>query len=227
MTIFYLLAMLCMLFVFYAQYKVQSTFRYYNRVLTRNGITGAQAAAIILKETGLHDVAIEEIGGTLTDHYDPGAKVLRLSAPVAETPSLAAVGVAAHEAGHAIQHASGYFMLRIRAGLLPFAQLGSQFGLLLVVIGFIIHALSLAWLGLILFSGVVLFQVATLPVEYDASARAIRILEKTGILSAEELPAAEEVLDAAALTYLSTTLYSVMMLLHYASLLMGASLDDE
>ncbi len=220
---YFLFALPALLLGLYAQYKVQSAFNKYSRVRTWRGITGAQAARYILDAFGLYDVRVEEVGGFLTDHYDPMHKVLRLSPQVARTPSIAAVGVAAHEAGHALQHAKGYWPLQIRTAVVPSVQVGSWLGPIIFMLGLFMRSTGLAWLGVILFSATVIFALITLPVEFDASARAKRLLVQQGILAPEELKGVNEVLNAAALTYVAAALQAISTLLYYIFLLGGFS----
>lgn len=206
-----------LLFAFYAQYRVRSAYTKYARVATRRGITAAEAAAELLARAGVSGVRIESINRPLGDHYDPRSKTLRLSAP--HSPSVAAVGVAAHEAGHAIQHARGYAPLALRSAVVPVASLGSQLAFPLFFIGLLFaymgsrFGVTLLYAGIALFSGVVLFTLITLPVEFDASRRAIRALAQTGLVSGEELGAVKEVLYAAALTYVAATAMAIAQLL--------------
>ena len=190
---------------------------------TWRGITGAQAARYILDAFGLYDVRVEEVGGFLTDHYDPMHKVLRLSPQVARTPSIAAVGVAAHEAGHALQHAKGYWPLQIRTAVVPSVQVGSWLGPIIFMLGLFVRSTGVAWLGVILFSATVIFALITLPVEFDASARAKHLLVQQGILAPEELKGVNEVLNAAALTYVAAALQAISTLLYYVFILAGLS----
>ncbi len=220
---YFLFALPALLLGLYAQYKVQSAFEKYSRVRTWRGITGAQAARYILDAFGLYDVRVEEVGGFLTDHYDPMHKVLRLSPQVARTPSIAAVGVAAHEAGHALQHAKGYWPLQIRTAVVPSVQVGSWLGPIIFMLGLFVRSTGLAWLGVILFSATVIFALITLPVEFDASARAKRLLVQQGILAPEELKGVNEVLNAAALTYVAAALQAISTLLYYVFILAGLS----
>ncbi len=220
---YFLFALPALLLGLYAQYKVQSAFEKYSRVRTWRGITGAQAARYILDAFGLYDVRVEEVGGFLTDHYDPMHKVLRLSPQVARTPSIAAVGVAAHEAGHALQHAKGYWPLQIRTAVVPSVQVGSWLGPIIFMLGLFVRSTGLAWLGVILFSATVIFALITLPVEFDASARAKRLLVQQGILAPEELKGVNEVLNAAALTYVAAALQAISTLLYYVFILGGLS----
>jgi uncharacterized protein len=206
----------------WAQSRVQGTFNQYSKVRTGSGVTGAQAARTILDHNGLQRVGLQQIGGTLSDHYDPGAKVLRLSKAVYELPSIASVGVAAHEAGHALQDKENYSPLRLRSVMVPAVQFGSWLGPILFLIGFIMAGTigtSLAWLGVILFGLTALFAVVTLPVEFDASARAKKQLAAMGILTPQEVQAVDKVLDAAALTYVAAAVQAISAVLYYVLLL--------
>jgi len=198
-----------------AQMWVQSAFRKYGARMNRRGITGARAAELILARAGLDDVRIETAQGFLSDHYDPRSRVLRLSPDVYSTPSLAAVGVAAHEAGHALQHAAGYAPLNLRTALVPAASVGSQLAWPLLVFGFLLQATALVKLGVVFFAAAVVFQLVTLPVEFNASRRALAAVESVGILGPDELPGARQVLTAAALTYVAAAVTSVMQLLYF------------
>lgn len=218
-----LFALPALLLGLYAQYKVQRAFERFSRVRTWRGITGAQAARYILDAFGLYDVRVEEVGGFLTDHYDPTRRVLRLSPQVARTPSIAAVGVAAHEAGHALQHARGYWALQLRSAAVPSVQVGSWLGPIIFMLGLFVRSTGLAWLGVILFSLTVLFALITLPVEFDASARAKRLLVQQGLVTHEELAGVNEVLNAAALTYVAAALQAISTLLYYIFILAGFS----
>lgn len=197
----------------YAQGKVQSTFQRYSRVLSQRGITGAQVARRILDSYGLHDVEIETIGGQLSDHYDPRSRKVRLSSGVYGGSSLASLGVAAHEVGHAIQHDTGYTPLYIRNSIIPITQIGSTLSFPLLLLGLFMGIPKLAYFGVLLFTGVVVFQVITLPVEFNASSRALAILDSEGFLSREELSGTKKVLDAAALTYVAAALMAALNLL--------------
>ena len=193
------------------------------------GITGAQAAQQVLHNAGINDVRIEAIAGSLTDHYDPRAKVLRLSETVYGSTSVAAVGVAAHECGHAIQHARGYVPLRFRSVLVPVANIGARIAWPLILFGLLITSKSSAFLieaGIIAFSLSVLFQIVTLPVEFNASKRAVRCIADTGMMYGEEIVAAKKVLNAAALTYLAGAASSVLQLLRLILLTRGRRRND-
>jgi len=200
----------------YAQYKVRSTYARYARVRTGSGITAAQAAQRILTGAGINDVEIQGIPGVLSDHYDPRHKVLRLSDP--NSPSVAAVGVAAHEAGHAIQHARGYKPLALRSAIVPMANLGSQLAFPLFFLGLIFRYEPFITIGILAFSAAVLFTLVTLPVEFDASRRAIISLREGYLISEEELGGVKEVLFAAALTYVAAAAMAALQLLMLLSL---------
>jgi Zn-dependent membrane protease YugP len=197
----------------YAQSKVNSTFHQYLREYSRSGKTGAQVARELLDSNGLHDVPVEVTPGSLTDHYDPRSRTLRLSSPVYQSSSLAALGVAAHETGHALQHADNYVPLGIRNNIFPIAAFGSRMAFPLFFMGLIFRGPMLMDLGILLFTAALLFQVITLPVEYNASKRAMALLTTGGYLVEDEAPKARAVLDAAALTYVAATAVAVMQLL--------------
>jgi len=199
----------------YAQWKVTSAYHRASRIGTHSGITGAQAAATVLDTAGLHSVGIEDIPGQLTDHYDPHAKVLRLSPDVYEGNSIASVGIAAHEAGHAIQDARRYTPLILRNAAVPLANFGSGAGWIILILGFALQMTGLIWIGIAVFSMTVLFQLVNLPVEFDASRRAKIELVNSGIITTEELPEVRRVLSAAALTYVAATLSSVLTLVYF------------
>ncbi|HEY3314497.1 MAG TPA: zinc metallopeptidase [Bacillota bacterium] len=220
----FILIIPALILAFYAQAKVSSAFNRYSAVRSSRGVTGAEAARGILDQAGLRDVTIERIGGRLADHYDPRRRVLRLSADVYDRASLAALGVAAHEAGHAIQHNVGYAPMRLRNSILPVAQIGSQGAWILFLLGLIMNALSLMDLGIILFAAAVVFQLVTLPVEYNASNRAIALLQSGGYISESEVGPTRQVLSAAGLTYLAATLMAVLQLVRL--LVIRSSRDD-
>ncbi|MDL2229686.1 zinc metallopeptidase [Treponema sp. OttesenSCG-928-L16] len=196
-----------------AQIMVKSTFSKYSRVQSERRISGKDAAELLLQVNNIKDVKIEGVRGELTDHYDPSSKVLRLSEPVYSQTSIAAIGVAAHETGHAIQHAVSYGPLGLRSFLVPAANIGSSFGPWLAIIGLFFSFPVLFNIGIILFSAAVLFYVVTLPVEFNASNRAIKILRSNAVLSEEELGGVKKVLTAAALTYVASALTAIMNLL--------------
>ena len=197
----------------WAQFKVKSTFAKYSKVVPRRKITGQDSAAMVLKSRSIRDVKIESVRGSLTDHYDPSTKVVRLSGPVFGENSISAIGVAAHEAGHAIQHAGGYGPLVLRSTLVPVANIGSMLGPYIAIAGLFFSMQPLLYIGILLFAGAVLFYLITLPVEFDASARAIAILRESNALSDEELSGVKKVLAAAAMTYVASALTAVMSLL--------------
>lgn len=204
-----------------AQLGVKRAYAKYGQVRVASGMTGADAAMNVLRHYGMTDVRIEHIPGNLTDHYDPRAKVIRLSDGVYGSASVAAVGVACHEAGHAVQHAKGYVPVKLRNAILPVCNIGSKLGIPLAVAGLIFSADLLVNVGLLLYSLVVLFQLATLPVEFNASRRAIRVIDDTGMLSQEELPGAQSVLRAAAMTYVASLVVSLANLLRLLALFAG------
>ncbi len=217
------------LLVLFATFAIQgwlkSTYAKFSRVPNSRGLTGAQTARAILDRYGLTQVKVEPIRGQLTDHYDPRSKVVRLSEGNYASPSLAALAVAAHETGHALQDAENYAPMRIREQLVPAAQIGSNFGPWLFIIGLMIGMIGLAKIGLYLFFAAALFQLVTLPVEFNASARALANLRKFELLTPQEIPAARKVLTAAALTYVAALAMSIAYLLQYSALL-GMGRDD-
>ncbi len=212
----YLLVVIGVVICLAASAKMKSTFNKYSKVRSRSGLTGREAAERVLRGAGIYDVRVEHVAGNLTDHYDPRDKVLRLSDATYNSASVAAVGVAAHECGHAIQHAKGYAPLKIRGSLVPVANLGSTLAWPLILLGLLFNGQSSVMflnLGILLFSLAVLFQLVTLPVEFNASARAVRILGDTGMLYPDELQDTKKVLTAAALTYVAGAAASVLQLL--------------
>ena len=211
-----------MIFAFYAQIKVKSTFEKYAKVHNRRGITGADAARRVLDAAGLYHVRVERVHGHLTDHYDPRENVIRLSDATYASTGIAAVGVAAHEAGHAVQHAKGYVPIKLRAAIIPLTRFGSMLSMPLFLIGMIFAGGSYVGggigemfmlVGILFFSFSTLFQLVTLPTEFNASSRAMRALEDGGLLAADELPAARSTLSAAAMTYVAALASSLASLL--------------
>ncbi|MBD5548155.1 MAG: zinc metallopeptidase [Lachnospiraceae bacterium] len=211
-------ALLCIL----ASSRVNSTYSKYAKIRSKRGITGAEAAQRILQMSGIHDVQIQHVAGNLTDHYDPSQKVLRLSDTVYGSNSVAAIGVAAHECGHALQHKEGYLPLKIRSALVPAANIGSRLGLPIVILGLVLGIgfelpgggyFSLAEIGIWVFALAVLFQVITLPVEFNASGRALKMLGSYGLMSEDEVGDCRRVLGAAALTYVAAAASSILQLL--------------
>jgi hypothetical protein len=219
----YLIFMLpAILLMMVAQWYVNSAYSKWSKVRNGRNITGADAADQLRRAGGLHDVRIEQVGGRLSDHYDPRQKVLRLSAGVAQTPSVAALAIAAHELGHAMQDKENYGPLRFRAALVPVVNVGSYLGWILILLGLFIGITGLAWLGVAVFAGGAVFALATLPVELDASARARRLLADTGLtISEDERRGVSRVLNAAAWTYVAGLVTAILQLLYYASLVTG------
>ena len=216
-----------LLLALYAQMKISSTYGKYSKVANMRGITGLQAAKSLLVSQGLNDVAIEGTAGQLTDHYDPRSKTLRLSQGVYDTPSVAALGIVAHEVGHAVQDHSGYLPLRFRSGLVPLANIGSTLSFILFILGLLVRQAGLIWLGVALFSMAVVFALVTLPVELNASRRARAMLANTGLVSLQEMDATKAVLSAAALTYVAALLQSVGQLMYFVFAALGMGGRDE
>lgn len=219
----FLLLIPALILTLYAQFKVQSTFARYAQVASKSGRTAAQVSRLILNAAGLRSIPVQEVEGNLTDHYDPRDKTLHLSKPVYNSDSVAAIGVAAHEVGHAIQDAKAYAPLALRSNLVPAANLGSQLAIPLFFMGIIFSFPMLMDIGIIAFSLAVAFQLITLPVEFNASSRAVKILSDGGYLTQDELPMARSVLNAAALTYLAS---AAMAVLNLVRLLMLRSQRD-
>jgi len=219
----YLIFMLpAMILMMLAQGYVSSTYRKWSRIANRTKISGAQAAQRLISAGGLYNVQLESTRGQLTDHYDPRSKVLRLSEGVYNSPSVAAVAIAANELGHAMQDQEGYFPLRVRSAIVPAVNIGSYLGWILIIIGMLLRMTELAWLGVIVFSGGAIFALATLPVELNASARAKRLLVETGIIYGEdEQKGVNSVLNAAALTYIAGLVTALLQLFYFASMVMG------
>jgi Zn-dependent membrane protease YugP len=216
-----------LIFMIYAQTKVNSAFNKYSKVANSQHVTGAEAAEKLLRSNGLDDIKVEGVKSRLGDHYDPSKKVLRLSRAVANTPSVAALGIVAHEVGHAVQDKVGYGFMRFRTTLVPAANLGSTLGYVFVILGFLLamfgaaFGMTVVWVGVFLFSLAVLFSLVTLPVEFNASNRARQMLRSTGLLVAQEYDEASAVLSAAALTYVAATLQAVAQLFYFVMLAMG------
>ncbi len=214
----YLLLIPGTILMFWAQNQVRGTYQRYSKVNSSLGMTGAEVAQTILQRMGIQDVAIEPVAGELTDHYDPGAKAVRLSQGIYGSSSLAAAAIAAHECGHVLQDKQGYTFMNIRATLVPAANIGSQLGPMLVLGGIIFSSLGaisslVINIGIILFVGVIAFHIVTLPVEFDASRRALKLIDELGILQGDENKAAKYVLQAAAWTYVATAFYAVLQLI--------------
>jgi hypothetical protein len=206
------------LFTMYAQSKISGTFRKYSRVPGKNGYTARDVARKVLDMNGLTNVKIERVRGNLTDHYDPRKQVLRLSDSVHGSTSIAAIGVAAHEAGHAVQHSTGYVPLLMRNTIAPIAGFGSNLSWILILGGLVLDRFQLIQIGIIFFLAVVIFQLITLPVEFNASKRAIALLSEGGIITSQEIGPARKVLNAAALTYVAAALTAVLQLLRFIML---------
>jgi Zn-dependent membrane protease YugP len=224
---YYYLIIIGILLSLAASARVKSTFAKYSRVRSMSGMTGAQVAERILRNAGIYDVQIERVSGNLSDHYDPRTKVLRLSDSVYGQSSVAAIGVAAHECGHAIQHQNSYIPLTLRSALVPVANFGSSLSLPLIIIGFSMGYVEfLIDLGILLFAAAVLFQIITLPVEFNASRRAVIKLGETGILMNDELRLSKKVLNAAALTYVAAAAASILQLLRLILLFRGGRNRD-
>ena len=202
-----------MILAAWAQFKVKSTYNKFSKVSNNKGITGAYAAQAVLTHYGITDVRIEQVSGKLTDHYDPKAKVIRLSQGVYGSTTIAAVGIACHEAGHAAQHAQNYAPIKIRNSLVPVCNIGSTLGIPLAILGYFLGFEPLISIGLLLYAAIALFQVITLPVELNASKRAMKVIDETGLLYYDEQGGAKKVLTAAAMTYIASMLVAIANLL--------------
>lgn len=214
------------LLAWWASSRVKGTFDRFNQVPIRSGYSGHETAQAMLRAAGLNDVGIESVPGMLSDHYDPQARMVRLSEDILYGRSAAAVAVAAHEVGHALQHAEGYKAMETRSALVPVVNIGSQLAFPLLIVGMILSSPGLAWAGVIAFGAAVLFHLVTLPVEYDASFRAMRILEQSGIVAAEEMPGVKKTLYSAGFTYVAATLQSVATLAYFAFHALGTSREE-
>lgn len=221
-----------MIFAFVAQIMVKSTFDKYNKVRNFRGINGAEAARRVLDRNGLYDVKVEKVRGHLTDHYDPRTNVIRLSEATHDSVSVAAIGVAAHEAGHAVQHATGYFPIKVRSAIIPVTQIGSSLAMPIFLVGILLSYAryvtpeiggAIMGAGILLFSLTALFQLVTLPVEFNASSRALKTLGESEILYGEELSGAKKVLSAAAMTYVAALASSLASILRLLVIANGAS----
>ncbi|MCR8969975.1 zinc metallopeptidase [Facklamia sp. 7083-14-GEN3] len=209
----YFLILIGMAIVMYAQWKVKSTFAKYSELISERNISGHEAAELILQANQIHDVRVERVAGNLTDHYSPKEKVLRLSEATYSNSSVAAVAVAAHECGHAVQDAKNYQFLKLRSALVPVSQFGSMIGMPIIIMGFLFQMMGLVTIGILALSAALLFQIVTLPVEIDASKRALVSLEQLDIFTQGEMPAARKVLNAAAFTYIAATLSTALQIL--------------
>ena len=212
---YWIILMPAFLIALLAQLNVSSTFNRYSRVASRRGHTGAQAAEEVLRAHGVYGVRVTRVSGKLTDHYDPRTNTIRLSDAVYGSTSIASVGVAAHEAGHAVQYAQEYGPIKVRGAIIPVCNFSSQISILLIILGFVMYSRPLFAVGVVLFAVATVFQVVTLPVEFDASRRAIRSLRETHLLDAQELQGAKKVLGAAAMTYVAALLVSNAQMQRY------------
>jgi len=223
---YFVFALPALVLALYAQYKVSSTYKRMSQEPNMIRMTGAEVARRLLDSNGLRTVALEGTRGELTDHYDPSAKVLRLSQGVAASSSVAALGIVAHEVGHAVQDATGYSMMRVRSTLVPAAQIGSSLGVWLFIIGFVVGISPLAWTGFGLFLLAFAFTIVTLPVELDASKRAMAMLSGNRLIATTEYSKAKSVLDAAALTYVAAAAQALSQVLYYGFMLLGGRRDE-
>ncbi len=221
--LYLLISLPALLLGFWAQAKIRSSYAKYAQVRTATGLTGAEVARLMLDRNGLRNVQIEQVAGTLSDHYDPSTKTLRLSQGVYSSPSVAAAGVAAHETGHAIQDATNYGPLKIRSLMVPTVKIGSWVGPIVFMVGLALSSINVAWIGIILFSATALFSLVTLPVEINASSRAKEWLANSGVIYSSEVEGVHKVLDAAALTYVAGALQSISTIFYYVFLLLGRS----
>lgn len=224
---YYLFALPALVLGLYAQYKVRSAYAKYLRVPNANGLTGYDVARRLLAAAGLNQVRVEEGRGQLSDHYDPRKKALTLSPGVARSASVASVGIVAHEVGHAVQDHQEYVPLKLRSGLVPVVQIGSWLGPIIFLGGMVLPIANLSLLGLLLFSGTLVFSLVTLPVEFDASRRAVAMLQRSGMISPIEERGVRQVLSAAALTYVAAAIQAVSTILYYVFLLGGSRRRDE
>ena len=220
-NIYVILLIPVLLLSVWAQAQVSGSFRRYSRVANRRHLTGAQAAEAVLRSHGISDVPVRSCRGNLTDHYDPRDNTIYLSENVYAASTVAAVGVACHEAGHAVQYAVGYGPIKVRSAIIPITQFGSRFSFVLLLIGLLLYSQPLFLVGILLFSLTTVFQLVTLPVEFNASHRALETIEGQGLLDGEELDGAKKVLRAAAMTYVAALLMSALQLLRYVLIFLG------
>jgi Zn-dependent membrane protease YugP len=209
-----------------AQWRVRSAYGKWSRVRNMRNISGAEAARLLLRANGLGDVELEGARGVMGDHYDPRKRVLRLSKGVAESPSVASLGIVAHEVGHAVQHQADYAPLRVRSGLVPLVNIGTWMGMIFFFIGLFIQISGLVWLGVILFSGGVVFSLVTVPVERDASRRALQMVKAEGLVGTTDIQGVQAVLSAASLTYVAALAQALSQLLYFVFLATGMSRRD-
>ena len=218
---YWILIVPAMIFALWAQSRVSSTYGKYSRVMSARGMSAADVCRKILDENGLYHIQIERVAGNLTDHYDPRDNTIYLSENVYAASTVAAVGVACHEAGHAVQYAVGYGPIKVRSAIIPVTQFGSRFSFVLLLIGLLLYSQPLFLVGILLFSLTTVFQLVTLPVEFNASHRALETIEGQGLLDGEELDGAKKVLRAAAMTYVAALLMSALQLLRYVLIFLG------
>lgn len=223
--IYLLFSLPALLLGLWAQAKVKSAFARNSKVRTFTGLTGAEVARRMLNSNGINDVQVEEVQGFLSDHYDPASRTLRLSPDVYRSNSLAAAGVAAHESGHAVQHAEGYTALKFRTAMVPSVQIGSWLGPIIFLVGYFFSSQSLSWAGIILFGATALFALVTLPVELDATRRAKLWLSTSGVIYNTEMEGINQVLDAAAFTYVAAAIQAISTVMYYVFLLLGRNRD--
>lgn len=219
---YYLFALPALLLGLYAQFRVRAAYGRYQKVRNLRNLPGSEAAQRLLSSAGLRNVTIEETGGELSDHYDPRRKTLFLSAGVGRVASVAALGIVAHEVGHAVQDQQGYAPLKLRGGLVPIVQLGSWLGPIIFILGMMLSYTNMSLIGLFLFSGTLIFSLVTLPVEFDASHRAVELLQGAGLISYDEVGGVKAVLNAAALTYVAAAAQAISTILYYVFLLSGS-----
>lgn len=223
--LYLIFALPALLLGMWAQFKVKSAFSHYSKVPNSTGLSGAEIARRILSSRGLYDVKVEPVRGMLSDHYDPVSKTLRLSEPVYASTSVAAAGVAAHESGHALQHADAYLPLQIRTAIVPTVQIGSWLGPIIFMVGLFMSQTNIAWIGLIIFAVTAVFAVVTLPVEFNASSRAKEILAQNGLIGQMDSDGVSAVLSAAAMTYVAAAVQAVSTILYYFTILSGRRRD--
>lgn len=221
----YLLIIVASIITLVAEYFVNNRYNTYRRIKSKKGLTGQEVARLILDKHGLNDIYVTEVKGVLSDHYDPNRKVVRLSNEVFHGDSIASISVAAHEVGHAVQHKEGYTMIKIRGAIFPFVSFASKFGYIAILIGFIFGFFEFAWLGISLLLVILLFQLVTLPVEFDASKRALSELEKEKILDSSEIDGSRNMLKAAAMTYVASVAATILEILRFVLMIMGRDND--
>ena len=217
----YILIVIAFFYSLFAQFRVNSTFKKYSRTTNKSGMTGAEVAEMVLRQNGVHNVRVERVSGNLTDHYDPRTNVIRLSDGVYSATTVAAAGVAAHEAGHAVQYARGYLPVKLRGAIIPVTNIASRLATPLLILGFFLDISGLVWLGIFAFSFSVLFQIITLPCEFNASRRAMNAIEDSGRFTREDQYGAGKTLKAAAMTYVAAMAVSLLYLLRYVALANG------